>query len=298
MSTVEPTPPTAPPEPEPVRRIQRSRKNRWILGVSGGLAEYFGLHPAIYRALFVALAFAGGTGIFLYLALALVMPDENAEDSVLAETLRRHRNRPWLVIGLALLALLLLSTLGDGPGDQVGALLLVLVVGGGIFLWSRALRRDRRRAAARGRRSVAWRLGAVAAVAAIIAVVAGGAIAAVDAKGGIGDRMERPRTAADLEDEYHLGAGELELDLSELELPAGETRVEASVGFGELDIILPAGVPVDVSGEVKWGEAEVLGRAEEGRDSRERIVDPGFERADRRLVVDAHVRGGELRVRR
>jgi predicted membrane protein len=138
----------------------------------------------------------------------------------------------------------------------------------------------------------------VAAVAAIIAVVAGGAIAAVDAKGGVDDRMERPRTAADLEDEYHLGAGELELDLSELELPAGETRVEASVGFGELDIILPTGAPVDVTGEVRWGDAEVLGREEHGRNSRERIVDPGFEQADRRLVVDARVGGGELRVRR
>ena len=298
MSTVDPTPPAPPAGPDPVRRIQRSRSNRWIFGVSGGLSEYFGLHPAIYRVLFVALAFAGGTGIFLYLALALVMPDENAEESVLAEMLRRHRKRPWLVIGLALLALLLLSTLGDGPGDHVGALLLLLVVGGGIFLWSRASRRDARRAAATRRRSVAWRVGAAAAVVAVIAAVAGGAIAAVEAKGGIGDRVERPRTAADLEDEYRLGAGELELDLSKLELPAGETRVEARLGFGELDIVLPIGVPVDVTSEVNWGDAEVLGREEDGRDSHERIVDPGFGEADRRLVVDAHVRGGELRVRR
>ena len=298
MSTTEPIPPVPPPGPEPVRRIQRSRSNRWIFGVSGGLAEYFGLHPAIYRVLFVALAFAGGTGIFLYLALALVMPDENAEESVLAEMLGRQRNRPWLVIGLALLALLLISTLSGGPGDPVGALLLLLVVGGGIFLWSRAARRDARRAEATGRRSVAWRVGAVAAVAAIMAALAGGAVAAVAAKGGMGERVERPRTAADLDDEYRLGAGQLELDLSRLELPAGETRVEASVGFGELDIILPPGVPVDVTSEVKWGDAEVFGREEDGRDARERIVDPGFEEADRRLVVDAHVRGGELSVRR
>ena len=298
MSSVEQTPPVPPPTPEPVRRIQRSRSNRWILGVSGGLAEYFGLHPAIYRILLVALAFAGGTGIFLYVALALVMPDENAEDSVLAETLRRHRNRPWLVIGLALLALLLLFSLEGGPGDQVGALILLLVVGGGIFLWARAAGRDARRAAVTGRRSLVWRVGVVAAAAVIMAALAGGAIAAVGAKGGLGDRVERPRTAADLEDEYRLGAGELELDLSQLELPAGETRVEASVGFGELDIVLPPGVPADVTSEVKWGDAEVFGRGEDGRDARQRVVDPGFEQAERRLVVEAHVRGGELSVRR
>ena len=304
MSTVDPIPPTppappAPPaEPEPVRRISRSRTNRWILGISGGLAEYFGLHPAIYRVLFIALAFAGGTGIFLYLALALVMPDENAEESVLAETLRRHRHRPWLVIGLALLALLLLSALGEGPGDTVGALLLALAVGAAIFLWSRASRRDTRRQERIGRRSVAWRIGAVGAVVGVLAAVAGGAIAAVDAKGGIGERLERPRSAAELENDYRLGAGHLELDLSELELPPGETRVEARVGFGELEVILPRDVAVDVTGDVKWGEVDVLGRGEDGRDSREHFVDAGFFDADRRLVVDADVRGGELNVRR
>ena len=298
MSTVDPTPPAPPAEPEPVRRISRSRSNRWILGVSGGMAEYFGLHPAVYRVLFIALAFAGGTGIFLYLALALVMPDENAEESVLAETLRRHRHRPWLIIGLALLALLLLSVLGDGPGGVVGALLLALAVGAGIFLWSRASRRDTRRQERIGRRSVAWRMGTVAAVVSVIAALAGGAIAAVAAKGGLGERLERPRSAAELEDEYRLGAGHLELDLSELELPPGETRVEARVGFGELEIVLPPDVAVDVTGEVKWGEVDMLGRGEDGRDAREHFVDAGFDDADRRLVLDADVRGGELNVRR
>ena len=298
MSTVDPTPPAPPAEPEPVRRISRSRNNRWILGVSGGLADYFGLHAAIYRVLFIALAFAGGTGIFLYLALALVMPDENAEESVLAETLRRHRHRPWLIIGLALLALLLLSALGDGPGDVVGALLLALAVGTGIFVWSRASRRDTRRQERIGRRSVAWRVGAVAAVVAVIGALAGGVIAAVGAKHGIGDRLERPRSAADLEDKYRLGAGHLQLDLSELELPPGETRVDARVGFGELEVVLPRDVAVDVTGEVRWGEVDVLGRGEEGRHSREHFVDAGFYDADRRLVLDADVRGGELNVRR
>jgi phage shock protein PspC (stress-responsive transcriptional regulator) len=297
MSTVDPGS-TTPPDREPVRRIQRSRSNRWILGVSGGLGEYFGLHPAIYRVLFVALAFAGGTGILLYLALALVMPDEDAEESVLTDMLRRQKDRPWLVIALALLALLLLSTLGDDAGDQIGAFLLLLVVGGAVFVWSRAARRDARRASARGRRSVAWRVGVVTVVAALLATAVGGAIMAVHAKGGIGDRVERPRTAADLEDEYRLGAGQLRVDLSELELGPGETRVEARVGFGDLQLTLPAGVPVDVTGAVEWGDVDVLGRQEDGRDMHERVVDPGFQEADSRLVVEAHVRGGEFSVRR
>jgi phage shock protein PspC (stress-responsive transcriptional regulator) len=297
MTTTDPTPP-APPDPEPVRQMHRSRSNRWILGVSGGLAEYFGLHAAVYRVLFVALAFAGGAGIFLYVALALVMPDENAEESFLAEMLQRNRHRPWLVIGLALLALLLISSLSGGPGDQIGALIVALVVGAGIFVWSRAARRDTRRAEARGRRSVAWRVGALATVVALVVALAGGAVAAVDAKGGIGERVEHPRTAAHLKDEYRLGAGHLQLDLSDLELPVGETRVEADLGFGELDVILPAGVAVDLTSEVEWGDARVLGRDEDGRDMRARVVDPGFDDAERRLVVDARVRGGELSVRR
>ena len=298
MNTVDATPPESPPEAEPVRRIQRSRSERWIFGVSGGLGRYFGLNPAVYRVLFVALAFAGGTGILLYLALALVMPDENAEESVLVEMLRRQRQRPWLVIGLALLGLLLLSTVGEDPGDQFGAFLLLLVLGGAVFVWSRAARRDARRATSRGRRSVAWRFGLVTAALALVAALAGGAIAAVDAKHGVGERVEHPQTATDLEAEYRLGAGHLELDLGQLELAPGETRVEAHVGFGELEILLPPGVLVDVTSDVEWGDSDVLGRQEDGRDLRARVTDPGFEEADRRLVVVAHVHGGELNVRR
>ena len=120
----------------------------------------------------------------------------------------------------------------------------------------------------------------------------------MDVKGGVGEQVERPQTAAELDAEYRLGVGLLELDLSDLELPMGETRVEANVSFGELEITLPPGVAVDVTGEAKWGEVDVLGRESEGRDSRHRVIDPSFEDADRRLVIDAHVRGGELNVRR
>src|SRR2546426_12330943 len=55
------------------RRLQKG-KNRLLLGVAGGLAEYSNIDPVIIRAAFILLAFAGGTGIVLYLLLALLMP--------------------------------------------------------------------------------------------------------------------------------------------------------------------------------------------------------------------------------
>ena len=301
MSSVEHTPTPADGGAEP-RRLQRSRSNRWIAGVAGGLSEYFGLHQAVYRVLFVALAFAGGTGILLYLAAALVMPDETAQESVLAERLRRHRDRPWLVIGLALLTLAVVFSLsdGDGPGFGFGPVgfVLILVTGGAIFLWSRAARRDARRAEATGRRSRRWRTGAAVGAVTVLAALVGGAFAAAHATGGAGERYERPILASELDDEYELAFGRLELDLRDVQLPLGETRVDARVTFGELDIILPEGVPVAVTGDVRWGEADVLGRTDDGRDTYERVVDDGFADAPRRLLVDADVRGGELSIRR
>src|SRR5918997_718776 len=98
-----PTPPTPPgPETGDVPNLRRRAANRWIAGVCSGLADYFGLHPAVYRVLFVALAFAGGTGILLYIAAALLMPLDGEDESAATAFLRANRERPWLVIGLAL----------------------------------------------------------------------------------------------------------------------------------------------------------------------------------------------------
>ena len=75
-----------------------------LAGVSGGLARYFEIHPAVFRVGFVVLTLLGGAGILIYLAAALVMPDEGKEDSVATAALRDRRDRPWPLIGLGLLA--------------------------------------------------------------------------------------------------------------------------------------------------------------------------------------------------
>ena len=122
-----------------VKRLERSRDDRMLAGVCGGLARYFGIHPAFYRVGFVVLTLIGGAGILVYLAAVLVIPDEGKEDSIAAETLRESRDHPWPLIGLGLLALagvVLLSRVTLWPhGDA--AWILLLLIGGAILLLAR-----------------------------------------------------------------------------------------------------------------------------------------------------------------
>ena len=74
-----------------IRRLQRSRSDRMLAGVSGGLARYFDIHPAVFRVGFVVLTLLGGAGVLIYAAAALVMPDEGKEDSVATAALRNRQ---------------------------------------------------------------------------------------------------------------------------------------------------------------------------------------------------------------
>lgn len=55
-------------------RLRLSAADRKVAGVCGGLGEYFELDPVLFRVAFVVLAFAGGLGILLYVALWLAVP--------------------------------------------------------------------------------------------------------------------------------------------------------------------------------------------------------------------------------
>ncbi len=58
------------------KKLYRSRNDRKIAGVCGGLGEYFGIDPTLVRLLFVlGLIFVGGT-ILAYLILMIVIPEE------------------------------------------------------------------------------------------------------------------------------------------------------------------------------------------------------------------------------
>ena len=56
------------------KRLQRSRDEKLIGGVCGGIADYFELDPVLVRAAFVLFALFGGTGLLLYVVLWVIMP--------------------------------------------------------------------------------------------------------------------------------------------------------------------------------------------------------------------------------
>ena len=56
------------------QKLTRSRRDRRIAGVCGGLAAYSGIDVTIIRILFVVLALAGGPGLLVYLVLWVVLP--------------------------------------------------------------------------------------------------------------------------------------------------------------------------------------------------------------------------------
>lgn len=59
-----------------IKRLYRSRTDRIIGGVSGGLGQYLGIDPTVVRLLFIIFALAGGPGLLAYIIMLIVVPLE------------------------------------------------------------------------------------------------------------------------------------------------------------------------------------------------------------------------------
>src|SRR5262249_37583162 len=114
-----------------VKRLERSRSDRMLAGVCGGLASYFEIHPAFYRVGFVVLTLLGGAGLVTHAAAALVMPDEGKPASIATAALRDRRDRPWPLIGLGLLAVAGAVLLSRATLWPHGDAWIVLLLAGG-----------------------------------------------------------------------------------------------------------------------------------------------------------------------
>jgi len=60
-----------------INRLRRSRRDRWIAGVCGGLAALTGVESWIWRLVLVALALFGGTGVVFYILLWIFVPNDD-----------------------------------------------------------------------------------------------------------------------------------------------------------------------------------------------------------------------------
>ena len=58
------------------KKLYRSRTDRRIWGVCGGLAKYFNIDPTIVRVVAVASLFAGTLGFWIYIIMVIVVPLE------------------------------------------------------------------------------------------------------------------------------------------------------------------------------------------------------------------------------
>lgn len=346
----------------PPRRLVRVDDGRWLGGVAAGLGRYFDVNPLVYRIAFAALALAGGTGLLLYAAAWLVMPNETSDDSIAVVALREHRDRPWLLLGVGLLSfagVLALSEARFWPGAG-NVLLAAMLIGAAILWWRVGSRGDR----ARGERAVTSSeptppaqprrpsllspvLGALLAAAGLLGLLAvldvyevdlavalaagvaivGAAVAVgastgrrvgalvllglvllasfgvaaatpVSVTSGIGEKLERPVAATELEESYELGIGELAVDLSGVQLRPGTTEVDVRVGIGDVIVTVPENVTLEIDARAAIGEVDVLGIHDEGTVARKRVTIESSTAGAPVLKIDADVSLGAIEVRR
>ncbi|MGH2952893.1 MAG: PspC domain-containing protein [Solirubrobacterales bacterium] len=123
------------------RRLLRSRDDRMIAGVAGGLGRYFDVDPVIFRIVFAVSVFLGGLGVLAYIALALFVPAGDADGDV-ADQPPIERSRGLAIAAGVGLVVIVLSWgvfdggfLWDGDGPWfLGPPLLVIALAVALYL--------------------------------------------------------------------------------------------------------------------------------------------------------------------
>ena len=126
MTTTPPEAPSGPPPQDPtgstgprvtgdqvkdLGRLRRSRTDRKVAGVAGGLARHLDVDPLILRVAFVVLVFFGGAGLILYGACWLLVPEDGSERATINLD-DRSRSVALLIVG----AIAVLCLVGDSWG--------------------------------------------------------------------------------------------------------------------------------------------------------------------------------------
>jgi phage shock protein PspC (stress-responsive transcriptional regulator) len=276
-------------EAGPRRPLLRSRTDRKIWGVAGGLAAHVGFDPTLVRAAFVITSFFGGAGLLAYLVLAVALPEDDGTGKPVPESVWARLGKVVLVTALVAFALCVAGCLAAVSAWAVatghGTVVAAVVIAVGAALVVAAFIGEFRR------RLVPWLL-----TAALVLAIPAGAVAAADVHidESMGERTYTPTTAADVpESGYELGVGQLVLDLRELPWARGQAiPVSAELGLGQMIVSVPSSVCVDGHVTAKGGDLIVAGERSNGIDPE---VDHGEPRTDApQLDLDAEIQFGEV----
>jgi phage shock protein C len=119
-------PPPPPPPPPPAagapRKLLRSREDRVLGGVCGGLGRYFNVDPLIVRIAAVALLFVGGVSAIAYIAALLLVPEDDGSGNPVPGKPGRISTLVGVVVLVIAAAALLDGHWGIGAGWVFGAL--------------------------------------------------------------------------------------------------------------------------------------------------------------------------------
>ena len=132
----------------------------------------------------------------------------------------------------------------------------------------------------------------------LLAAFALAAITPVSVGAGVGEKSERPTTVTALDPSYEHGIGELELDLSDITLPAGTTSVDASVGIGKIVVTVPEDVALVIDAHAGVGSIDLLGARDDGVDADRVLTLPGSTPDAPVLDLEADIAIGDIQVQR
>ena len=65
-----------------IRRLYRSREDRMVGGVCGGIAEHLSVDPTLIRLLYVLFALTGGSGVLAYIIMLVIIPEKPMAENV------------------------------------------------------------------------------------------------------------------------------------------------------------------------------------------------------------------------
>jgi phage shock protein PspC (stress-responsive transcriptional regulator) len=273
----------------PRHPLLRSKNNRLIWGVAGGIGDHIGVSAALVRLAFVVVSLFGGAGILAYLVLAVALPEDDGTGKPVPDSIWARLGKVVLVCFLVALGLCLAAVMAfasawataTGHGTVVAAVVIALGAGLVAAAFATGIRR----------RITPWLL-----TAALVLGVPAGAVAAADINidGSVGERTYTPTLPADLPaDGYKLGTGQLIVDLRDLPWKPGQTiAASAHLGIGQMIVSAPPNVCVQGHATGKAGELVVAGQVSHGIDP---DVSLGTTTSNApRLQLDADIQLGQM----